>query len=249
MLFLPSDCGGLVRGSVRQGIADLQNRGQLDQLRFVFVGVVLAEQQLTPGRQLGPYASSGTAAIAAVSPGQFPAGKRCVHGVLRSRGLRLVWPVARFSTLTDTFRIGLVPKAPTGVSCLTFCIARGGRTVTRVSVLLHICAAPDWVNAQRRGEHRPDSLRDAGFVHLSTPQQVHLPANRLYAGRTDLLLLHIDTSRLEAPVRWERGDATDPASMLFPHLYGPLPVSAVIAVTEYRPGGDGRFVRVQPSGA
>ena len=117
-----------------------------------------------------------------------------------------------------------------------------------MSVLLHLCAAPDWVSAQRHGEHRPDSLRDAGFVHLSTPQQVHLPANRLYAGRTDLVLLHIDTWRLEAPVRWERGDATDPASMLFPHLYGPLPVSAVIAVTEYRPV-DGRFVRVQPSGA
>src|ERR1700731_364162 len=150
MLFLPSGCGGLVRGSVRQGSANLQNRGQLDQLRFVFVGVVLAEQQLTPGRQLGSYASSGTAAIAAVSPGQFPTGKRCVHGVLRSRGLRLVWPVARFSTLTYTFRIGLVPQAPTGVSCLTFCITRGGRMVTRVSVLLHICAAPARFIARRR---------------------------------------------------------------------------------------------------
>ncbi len=121
--------------------------------------------------------------------------------------------------------------------------------VTRVSVLLHICAEADWVNAQRHGEHRPDSLHDLGFVHLSTPQQAHLPANRLYAGRTDLLLLHLDTSRLEAPVRWEHGDATDPASMLFPHLYGPLPVSAVIAVTEYRPGEDGRFARVQSPGA
>ena len=121
--------------------------------------------------------------------------------------------------------------------------------VTRVSVLLHLCPSADWVDAHRHGDHRPASLRDVGFVHLSTPQQVHLPANRFYAGRTDLLLLHIDTSRLEAPVRWERGDATDPASMLFPHLYGPLPLSAVIAVSEYRPGEDGRFAPVQASGA
>jgi uncharacterized protein (DUF952 family) len=121
--------------------------------------------------------------------------------------------------------------------------------VTRVSVLLHLCPAADWVDAQRHSEHRPVSLRDVGFVHLSTPEQVHLPANRIYADRTDLLLLHIDTSRLEAPVRWERGDATDPASMLFPHLYGPLPVSAVIAVTQYRPGEDGRFTPFQPTGA
>jgi uncharacterized protein (DUF952 family) len=121
--------------------------------------------------------------------------------------------------------------------------------VTHMSVLLNICSPAEWEQARRRGEHRPDSLRDAGFVHLSTPQQVHLPANRLYAGRTDLILLHIDTSRLEAPLHWEPGDATDPAPMLFPHLYGPVPTSAVIAVTEYRPGGDGRFAPVQLSDA
>jgi len=113
--------------------------------------------------------------------------------------------------------------------------------VTHVSVVLHLCSASDWADAQRRGEHHPDSLRDVGFVHLSTPEQVHLPANRLYAGRTDLLLPHIDVSRLEAPLRWEPGDPTDPASMVFPHLYGPLPVAAVISVSEYRPGPDGRF--------
>ena len=119
--------------------------------------------------------------------------------------------------------------------------------VTHMSVLLHICSAADWAEARRRGEHRPDSLRDVGFVHLSTPQQVHLPANRLYSGRTDLLLLHIDASRLEAPVCWEPGDAADPAPTLFPHLYGPVPTSAVIGVTEYRPGEGGRFAAVQLS--
>jgi uncharacterized protein (DUF952 family) len=35
--------------------------------------------------------------------------------------------------------------------------------------------------------------------------------------------------------------ATDPESMLFPHLYGPLPVRAVINVTAYPPGPDGTF--------
>ena len=110
-----------------------------------------------------------------------------------------------------------------------------------MSVLLHLCSLSDRAEAQHRGEHRPESLRDVGFVHLSTPEQVHLPANRLYAGRTDLVLLHVDPSRLHAPLRWEPGDPTDPAAMVFPHLYGPLPVAAVVTVTEYRPGPDGRF--------
>ncbi len=95
--------------------------------------------------------------------------------------------------------------------------------------------------AQARGEVRPESLHNAGFVHLSAPSQVHLPANRLFCGRADLVLLHIDPDRLGSPLRWEPGVATDPQAMLFPHLYGPLPVAAVIDVSDYRPGPDGTF--------
>jgi uncharacterized protein (DUF952 family) len=109
------------------------------------------------------------------------------------------------------------------------------------SALVHICSADDWRRAQTRGEHRPDSLDANGFVHLSTPEQVHLPANRLYAGRTDLVLLRIDPARLSSPVRWEPGDATDPDAMVFPHLYGSLPAAAVINVTPYLADESGRF--------
>jgi uncharacterized protein (DUF952 family) len=108
-------------------------------------------------------------------------------------------------------------------------------------VLVHLCSVDDWRVAQERGEHRPGSLDAVGFVHLSTPEQVHLPANRLYAGRADLVLLRIDPARLRGEVRWEPGVATDPDSMAFPHLYGPLPASAVISVTSYRPDTNGRF--------
>jgi len=109
------------------------------------------------------------------------------------------------------------------------------------ATLVHMCGRCEWTAASSSGELRPTSLSDAGFVHLSTVEQVHLPANRLYAGRTDLVLLYLNAERLGAPVRWERGVPTDPAAMLFPHLYGPLPVAAVIAVTPYLPRPDGSF--------
>ncbi|BBX44230.1 DUF952 domain-containing protein [Mycobacterium cookii] len=108
-------------------------------------------------------------------------------------------------------------------------------------VLVHLCPTDDWTAATVSGEVRPESLASVGFVHLSTPEQVHLPANRLFRGREDLVLLHIDVSRLDSPIRWELGVATDPESMLFPHLYGALPVGAVINVTSYRPSADGSF--------
>ncbi|CAM2914257.1 DUF952 domain-containing protein [Prescottella defluvii] len=107
--------------------------------------------------------------------------------------------------------------------------------------LLHLCGTAEWAAAQRAGELVPAGFAVDGFVHLSTPAQVHLPANRLFAGRRDLVLLSLDPDRLGAEVRWEPGVPSDPASMRFPHLYGPLPVTAVAAVTDYLPDDAGVF--------
>lgn len=119
---------------------------------------------------------------------------------------------------------------------------------TQADVLVHLCADHEWQRASASGMHRPPSLADVGFVHLSSPEQVHLPANRLYAGRTDLVVLTIDPARLTDPVRWEPGVPTDPESMLFPHLYGPLPAAAVTSVTRYLPAADGMFAALPATG-
>ncbi|MDT2008748.1 DUF952 domain-containing protein [Rhodococcus opacus] len=107
--------------------------------------------------------------------------------------------------------------------------------------LVHLCSREEWRTAERDGRRVPAGFAADGFIHLSTPTQVHLPANRLFAGRTDLVLLTLDPAALGSPVKWEPGVPTDPASMLFPHLYGPLPVTAVTSVEDYRPGADGTF--------
>lgn len=107
--------------------------------------------------------------------------------------------------------------------------------------LVHLCTETDWQRALEAGELRPASLADAGFVHLSDPGQAHLPANRIFAGREDLLALFVDPIRLQDPVRWEPGLPTDPPGMLFPHVYGAVPIAAVVRVCRYPADGDGRF--------
>ena len=99
-------------------------------------------------------------------------------------------------------------------------------------LLVHLIEPARWRTALRDGALRPGP---EGFVHLSTPDQVHLPAARLYPGRRDLVLLVVDPARLNDPVRFEPGVPSDPESMRFPHLHGPLPVRAVVAVVPYRP--------------
>lgn len=114
--------------------------------------------------------------------------------------------------------------------------------------LVHLCTAQEWEQARAAGERRPPSLQSSGFIHLSSPEQVHLPANRLFAGREDMVLLTLDPSLLGAPVRWEPGVPGDPEAMTFPHLYGPLPAAAVTSVTAYLPGEDGLFAEIGHSG-
>ncbi len=68
-----------------------------------------------------------------------------------------------------------------------------------------------------------DDRRD-GFLHLSGRDQVAETARRYYAEAVDLWVLELDPKALGGALRWEasRGGA------LFPHVYGPAPLSAVI---------------------
>lgn len=103
-------------------------------------------------------------------------------------------------------------------------------------MILHITTRADY----RPGEpHRAPSLDTVGFVHCSDFGTVHLPADRLYAGRTDLVLLVIDPAKVDVPVRWEPGAPPDANGTWFPHVYGPIPPAAVVAVHDFPPSGDG----------
>jgi uncharacterized protein (DUF952 family) len=108
-------------------------------------------------------------------------------------------------------------------------------------MIYHFCARSEWAAAQTAGEYTADTLATQGFIHCSTRAQAHIPANALAHGRTDLVLLSIDDSRLPKPAVWEAGDPPDPGGMLFPHVYGPIPVAAVVSVDDFRPAADGTF--------
>jgi uncharacterized protein (DUF952 family) len=98
--------------------------------------------------------------------------------------------------------------------------------------ILHFCPRERWTRAQQEGEYAADTLATEGFIHCSTAEQVHVPANELARGRTDLVLLEIDEDRLAEPPRVEGG---------FPHVYGPIPVAAVMRVHDFPPNADGTF--------
>jgi uncharacterized protein (DUF952 family) len=106
-------------------------------------------------------------------------------------------------------------------------------------MILHFCPRAVWEAAGP--DYAADTLATQGFIHCSTADHLTTPANALARGRTDLVVLEVDESRLTSPVRWEPGDPADEAGTIFPHVYGPIAVDAVVAVHAFPPGPDGFF--------
>lgn len=93
-----------------------------------------------------------------------------------------------------------------------------------MTIIYRIIAREDWQAAKAAGSFAGTAhdIRD-GFIHFSTAAQAAETALKHYAGQQELLLLHVDTATLTAPLKWEASRGGD----LFPHLYGSLPVGAV----------------------
>lgn len=112
-----------------------------------------------------------------------------------------------------------------------------------VSRIYHIAVRSDWERALADGAYTRSTvdktLAEEGFIHASAASQVVTTANTYYRDVPgDLVLLVIDPGRLDAEVRYEDVPG---AELPFPHIYGPLNTSAVLAAVPLAPGPDGTF--------
>lgn len=95
-----------------------------------------------------------------------------------------------------------------------------------------------WDDAQRQGFYASPDLAAEGFIHFSERHQVSGVAKRYYRGKQGLILLQVDESRLDAGTECRRENTTG-GSELFPHVYGRVPLSAVVRSAPFRVLEDG----------
>ena len=101
-------------------------------------------------------------------------------------------------------------------------------------VIYHWCPESDWRAAG--DEYLPPSFAADGFTHCSFRDQIAPTATAMYRGVTGLVLLCIDEAGLPMVVEdcYDAGEA-------FPHVYGPIPRTAVRAVVPFPCRPDGSF--------
>lgn len=105
-----------------------------------------------------------------------------------------------------------------------------------MSLVYKILSRPEWEAAQAAGRFEGSAVDLVdGFIHFSTAAQAQETARRHFAGQGDLVVLAIDGDDLGPALKYEPSRGSD----LFPHLYGPLDVSRVRAVTDAPLDADG----------
>jgi uncharacterized protein (DUF952 family) len=111
--------------------------------------------------------------------------------------------------------------------------------------ILHLASNEAWLAASNAGIYHTDSLSEEGFIHCSKPSQIAGVANTFYRGQLGLVLLVIDPSRVQSELKWEPPAEPEPTHAregeLFPHIYGPLNLEAVLEVLPFEPDDDGNF--------
>ncbi|HWF83075.1 MAG TPA: DUF952 domain-containing protein [Streptosporangiaceae bacterium] len=109
-------------------------------------------------------------------------------------------------------------------------------------IIYHIAFEADWSLAAQTGEYRVSTrgrtLAEQGFIHASDAHQVAGVANVIYRQDDGLVVLEIDAAKLRPEVRYE---SVPDSGELFPHIYGPLNVDAVVAIVPLTRGPDGSF--------
>ncbi|PSB35661.1 DUF952 domain-containing protein [Stenomitos frigidus] len=105
-----------------------------------------------------------------------------------------------------------------------------------MALILHITSRSHWQKAQQDGVYCADSLEAEGFIHCSTPSQVVATANAYFHGQTGLMLLCLESDRVQSELRYETLHGSE-----YPHLHGVLNLDAVTQAIDFEPNTDGSF--------
>jgi uncharacterized protein (DUF952 family) len=91
-------------------------------------------------------------------------------------------------------------------------------------LILHVATRADWEKAEATGYYTGNTLATEGFIHCAKPEQLMHVLTRYFPTLVDHAIVELDIGKVEPEIRWEG------AAEHFPHIYGPLNVSAMTRI-------------------
>jgi uncharacterized protein (DUF952 family) len=99
-------------------------------------------------------------------------------------------------------------------------------------LIFKIVHAEEWRAAEADGVYFGSAKdKEDGFLHFSSEEQLDGTVAKYYAGQRDLVLVAVDPETLGAALKYEPSRGGE----LFPHLYGSLPLDAVLWTRPFQP--------------
>jgi uncharacterized protein (DUF952 family) len=92
-------------------------------------------------------------------------------------------------------------------------------------MIYHVTTKENWDKAIIEGFYEAPSLNTEGFIHNSTAAQVQGVLERYYAGQSNLVLLHIEETKLIAELKYELAPSVNE---MFPHIFGVINLGAIV---------------------
>lgn len=94
-------------------------------------------------------------------------------------------------------------------------------------MIYHVTTKSQWEEAISKGFYEVESLQTEGFIHMSKMDQVEGVLNRYYQNVTNLVLLHVEETKLIAEIKFELSPSVNQE---FPHVFGAINIDAVVKV-------------------
>ena len=107
-----------------------------------------------------------------------------------------------------------------------------------MSRIYHITSDARWYDAQNVGKYIPPGFAKEQFIHCSYGHQLLTVAHRFYHGQSGLVILVIESFKINSSLIEENLEG---GIELYPHLYGVLPIKAVVEAIAFPCNADGSF--------
>lgn len=106
-------------------------------------------------------------------------------------------------------------------------------------IIFHLLPLATWQAQDRTESYQAETLATEGFIHCTREaEQLVVVANRFYRQIPgEFVILCVETEQLQSELRWEKADGH-----LFPHIYGPIPHTAIVDVIAFPRNPHGQFL-------